>query len=744
MKFEEKIGEIPGKTRKKKANVIRKKQQPTTRRFYYKHIDKNTSKTDTNILKNRKDLFTEITDSEILQPLRQKPKPKPKPKQKAGKPKLSLNTYAKGLEQESKSFSSEKNKQKGEFQPYGFTTETGLPGNNNAVESVNNLFRHFLEPNTKPQMKDKWKRKHFMRKGFLLPQNKSLDENGKEEVNDENNRPNLQYNVSVLQNEVGEFLNPVVDFRKHPNQTLDSLKDVIPAATGDEKHKDIDTEMVEIGGDETLESDTDSEHETKNETKTEKETVTKPKSKNSYVFEDDILTEIAMGILLSLFPKDSETSLGAPGIKGVPMAASTAVPEKEDITTSLAMSLGMALENNAPMASTSPTSVTAPDAVPEKEDITTSLAMSLGMALENNPITPSSMDSTVPVAMAVVGNTTKKNIRNKETIKIALAIHTNMILGNLNTKIPEAPIEPKKEDKAIELALGMTLQKNPETPGVVPSTAITPESKTEDKAIELALGMALGNISETPDVVVPTITTTTPEPKTEDKAIELALGMALGIISETPAPVHVVPTVVPTVTTITPESKTEDKALELALGMALQKNPETPMSIVPIDTTVSIVPPPPTNLSTDIALGILLSPVVSPASITTSVPAIAPTTTSKTTTTSIKTTAPAPLTKTSTTPLTKTSTSTTPTTAPTIKPSPPNFLDTKTELSNPKSFLNVIDNQISPLTIEDNRYNKLNINRYNINPQPDLSIKNIVKPPKNHPFNLNQKKIVIK
>ena len=233
MKFEQKIGEIPGKTRKKNSNMNRKKKTPATRRFYYKPT-KNKDKNDSNILKNRKDLFTEITDSELLQPLRQK----------AGKPKLFINTNANGLEEDINS--SEKN-----FKPYNFTTDTGLPGNNNAIESVNNLFRHLLEPNTKPQLKEKWKRKHFMRKGFLLPQNKSLDENGEEEVNDENNRPNLQYNVSVLQNEVGDFLNPVVDFRKFPNQNLDSLNDVLHGVMGDERHKNIDDEIIEIGGDET-------------------------------------------------------------------------------------------------------------------------------------------------------------------------------------------------------------------------------------------------------------------------------------------------------------------------------------------------------------------------------------------------------------------------------------------------------------------------------------------------------------
>jgi hypothetical protein len=462
MKFEENIGEIPGKTRKKKANVIRKKQKPTTRRFYHKHIDKNTSKNDTNILKNRKDLFTEITDSEILQPLRQKPKPKPKPKQKAGNPKLFLNTYAKGLEQELNSFSSEKDKKKGEFQPYGFTTETGLPGNNNAVESVNNLFRHFLEPNTKPERKDKWKRKHFMRKGFLLPQNKTLDENGDEVVNDENNRPNLQYNVSVLQNEVGDFLNPVMDIRKFPNQTLDSLNDVIPAATGDEKHKDIDTEKVEIGGDET-DADADSVSEP------ESENTTKPKLENLYVFEDDILTEMAMGILLSLFPKDLETSPGAPGVPGAPGApgaTGTNITNINNITN------GPINVPNVPV-STPPTQ--------EDDDIALQIALAL---MDNNPLPPPGPkpspddDIALQIALALTDNNPlPPSPDDDNALQIALALIDN-------NPLPPGPKPKQDEDIALQIALALT-DNNPLPPSPTP----TPKPDDSENGLALALGL---------------------------------------------------------------------------------------------------------------------------------------------------------------------------------------------------------------------------------------------------------------
>ena len=487
MKFEEKIGEIPGKTRKKKANVIRKKQLPATRRFYHKLIDKNTSKNDANILKNRKDLFTEITDSEILQPLRQKQKPKQK--QKAGKPKLSLNTYAKGLEQELNSFSSEKDKKKGEFQPYGFTTETGLPGNNNSVESVNNLFRHILEPNTKPERKEKWKRKHFMRKGFLLPQNKSLDENGDELENDENNRPNLQYNVSVLQNEVGDFLNPVMDIRKFPNQTLDSLNDVIPAATGDEKNKDIDTEMVEIGGDETEKTEADTE----SDSESEYDNTTKPKSENPYVFEDDILTEMAMSILLSLFPKELETSPGAPGTPGASGTNITNItngPTNGPSTSSI-------VPNTPGPTPPLPGPVPNPD-----EDIALQIALAL-MDTDNNPPPPG------PVP----------NPDEDIALQIAIGLLDTDNNPQPPSPKPPGPVSNPDEDIALQIALAlMDTDNNPPPPGPTPPKPNPkPNPKPDDSENGLALVLGLIDLEKKPPKVPNDIT---------DDITNLAIGVA--------------------------------------------------------------------------------------------------------------------------------------------------------------------------------------------------------------------------
>ena len=213
MVFSEKTSE---KTRKQKPK--KQKRKPKTRRYWLRKRERIGEK------KIGGDLFTDI------------PQPPLYLKGGVNDDKLKINTYAKGLEHEidSKPFydktiekqgaedtsnnKTEKETEK-EFKPYGFGTEVTVPHDN--IGSVNDFFRHMLDS-------EKWKRKHFVKKGYRLPHT--------------NENEGTELDVSALENSEGERTAPVMEIKQ---KTKVANKDVIPAVTGDETRKDLDEEVLD-------------------------------------------------------------------------------------------------------------------------------------------------------------------------------------------------------------------------------------------------------------------------------------------------------------------------------------------------------------------------------------------------------------------------------------------------------------------------------------------------------------------
>jgi hypothetical protein len=173
----EKINEIPGKTRKlkdKKKDKKREKKKPKTRRFWIRKKERKEPN-----IQASKNLYTDISESDILQPLYQKGG-------KIQNPRLTVNTYAKGLENEiilndkpfldaNKDPDAKKTTQETpttvketEIIPYDIGTESTVPHDN--VGSVNDFFRQMLDD------KAQWERTQFKKEKIYLPQGRGLDE----------------------------------------------------------------------------------------------------------------------------------------------------------------------------------------------------------------------------------------------------------------------------------------------------------------------------------------------------------------------------------------------------------------------------------------------------------------------------------------------------------------------------------------------------------------------------------------
>ena len=236
MKFHDKIGIHSIRNTRKIHKKKSKKSKLKTRRFYYR---KPQCKTKPKLSKGGG--FTEITESDILRPL----------KQKAGD--LQIEPYAKGTPKiapfekkkpdEKENKDADKSKQvpvpeEKKMNTHDYGIDSIVIKDNKNIDTVNEFFRQMLE------IESKWERKFIEHEKFTLPNNDS-------EKQDENLEPKMEYKVSVLQNrnqenliqETKNYLEPVFDIKKNPNQTLETLNDVIPSVTGDEiieyKNKNI-------------------------------------------------------------------------------------------------------------------------------------------------------------------------------------------------------------------------------------------------------------------------------------------------------------------------------------------------------------------------------------------------------------------------------------------------------------------------------------------------------------------------
>ena len=223
MKFHDKIGiHSIRNTRKKhrKNSKKSKKLKPKTRRFYYRKPQCKTKLSEGGG-------FTDITETDILRPL----------KQKAGD--LQIEPYAKGTpklaplkkdetnEKENKDVNTDKSKEiplseEKKMNTHDYGIDSLVIKDNKNIDTVNDFFRQMLE------IENKWERKFIEHKKIHLPNTDSEKKN-------ENFEPKMEYKVSVLQNQENQnHLEPVFDIKKTPNQTLETLNDVIPAVTGDE------------------------------------------------------------------------------------------------------------------------------------------------------------------------------------------------------------------------------------------------------------------------------------------------------------------------------------------------------------------------------------------------------------------------------------------------------------------------------------------------------------------------------
>jgi hypothetical protein len=255
MKFEENLG-LAGKTRKKRAKKGAKKRKPATRRFYYKKIRKEgmepTVETDDQkgggLLEKLGEWGDFLTSGKFPSsgtntasqannpetPMAMKPL-------KRNSKAMNINTYIKLRNPNEKNV---KNGKK-EFPPYDIGSETILPQKNN-VETVNRFFRMMM--GTKNGKKEEWKRQRISTKDIYLPPEIKTDANGKETVLP-NKNPKHKSEISVMKNKM-EITDVSREVIKDPN---DTLRDVIPGIMGEETRKYLNTENIELGGDETEE-----------------------------------------------------------------------------------------------------------------------------------------------------------------------------------------------------------------------------------------------------------------------------------------------------------------------------------------------------------------------------------------------------------------------------------------------------------------------------------------------------------
>jgi hypothetical protein len=315
MKFQNKIGIHTRKIHRKNLKKS-KKSKPKTRRFYYRKLQCKQKLTDGGG-------FTDITETDILRPL----------KQKAGD--LQIEPYAKGIpkfapfekdkpdEKENKDVNTDKSKEiplteEKKMNTHDYGIDSLVIKDNKNIDTVNDFFRQMLE------IESKWERKFIEHKEFHLPNTVSEKKNNIL-------KPKMEYKVSVLQNQNQEnknYLEPVFDIKKTPNQTLETLNDVIPAVTGDEiieyenknperNQPQIDKIFIESKLKPLLiQKKTETLPETlpkispektvpiQDKTKTSSETFTEKTQEEK---EDELLNETSLALLLSLINAAKET-----------------------------------------------------------------------------------------------------------------------------------------------------------------------------------------------------------------------------------------------------------------------------------------------------------------------------------------------------------------------------------------------------------------------------------------------------
>ena len=252
MKFEENLG-LTGKTRKKRAKKGAKKRKPATGRFYYKKNRKEemepTVETGTGtgkgggLLEKLGEFGDFLTSGKFPSPGTNTTTQGNKPETpmdmkplKRNRTAMKINTYIKSRNPNVKN-------EKMEPPPYDVGSETILPQKNN-VETVNNFFRMMM--GTNHGKKEEWKRQPISAKDVYLPPEIKTDANGKETVIP-NKTPKHKSEISVMKKNT-EITDVAREVIKDPN---DTLRDVIPGIMGEETRKYLNTENIELGGDET-------------------------------------------------------------------------------------------------------------------------------------------------------------------------------------------------------------------------------------------------------------------------------------------------------------------------------------------------------------------------------------------------------------------------------------------------------------------------------------------------------------
>jgi hypothetical protein len=123
-KFEENLGPLAGKTRKKRAKKGGKKRKPATRRFYYK--------------KNRKPVLESALSDTPSLPLRgYKGGYNVGKKMNNSKSELDNFVYAKGLK-------NKRSENPNTMIPYGIGMETNTPNKHNYMDTVHDFFQHMI------------------------------------------------------------------------------------------------------------------------------------------------------------------------------------------------------------------------------------------------------------------------------------------------------------------------------------------------------------------------------------------------------------------------------------------------------------------------------------------------------------------------------------------------------------------------------------------------------------------------
>lgn len=216
MKFHDKIGIHSIRNTRKIHRKKSKKSKLKTRRFYYR---KPQCKTKQKL--SEEGGFIDITETDILRPLKQKAGDLQIEPYAKGTPKLALLKKDETNEKENKDVNMDKSKEK-KMNTYDYGIDSLVIKDNKNIDTINDFFRQMLE------IESKWERKFIEHKEFHLPNTDSEKKN-------ENFEPKMEYKVSVLQNQENKnYLEPVFDIKKTPNQTLETLNDIIPAVTGDE------------------------------------------------------------------------------------------------------------------------------------------------------------------------------------------------------------------------------------------------------------------------------------------------------------------------------------------------------------------------------------------------------------------------------------------------------------------------------------------------------------------------------